>query len=96
LQEVKPVANMQKRLVFLFLAILLLLALVPAYYATDDDALQQNTSYYDVFGHSLSSAGVVHDVNHSPSWTGLSLSWDIFYHLPQHVPSKRGTRAPPF
>ncbi len=86
---------MHKRLALLFIALIFFLTLVPAYYPPDDEALRQNPSLSDVIIQPFTTTGIFSDFKQHQNWTGVSLSWDIFYHLPQYTPSSTGTRAPP-
>ncbi len=86
---------MQKRLVLLFIALLFILALVPAYYAPDDEALRQSSSLCDICSQPFTATGTFHDLNPARNWTGISLPWVVAYRLPLDLPSSGGTRAPP-
>ncbi len=84
---------MQKRFALLLIAFIVLFTFVPAYYPSDDEVLRQNSSLSDVLSQLFTATGTFSDFNHQ-DWTGVSLSWDISYRLPQYTPSSTGTRAP--
>ncbi len=87
-----------QRYVALFIVVLITaLTLVPAYYPPDDEALRQNTSLSDVYCQTFAATGTgtCSGMNHTPAWTGVSLSWVIAYRLPQYTPTASATRAPP-
>jgi hypothetical protein len=85
----------KKRLALFFLALIFILTLVPAYYPPDDEALQQNSSLCDIYSQLFTATGTFCDFSHTPGWTGVSLSLDIFYYFSQYIPSSTATRAPP-
>jgi hypothetical protein len=86
---------MQKRLVLLVITLIVVLALVPAYFPPDDEALRQTTSFSDLSTQFFTVTGVFSALDHHQDWTGESLSLDIFYCLPQNVVLPTATRAPP-
>lgn len=86
---------MQKNFALLLIAFIVFFEFVPAYYAPDDEALRQNSSLSDVYSQLFTSTGTFSDIIHTQAWTGVSLSWNISYILPQYVPSSSATRAPP-
>jgi hypothetical protein len=86
---------MQKRLALFFLALIFVLALVPAYYPPDDEALRQNSSLYDIYSHLFTVTALFSDFNDNQGWTGVTLSWVISYGPLRYIPSSTGTRAPP-
>jgi len=86
---------MKKRFALLLIVVIVFFTLVPAaYYPPDDEALRPASSLSDVSSQFFTATGTFGDF-HLQGWTGLSLSWDIAYQLPQYVPSSPSTRAPP-
>jgi hypothetical protein len=85
---------MQKRLALLSLSILLVLALVPAYYQMDDDALQGSSSC-DAFNLLFSAVTTTNGITHSPEWTYASFYLRSSGILLKDLPSTAGTRGPP-
>jgi len=85
----------KKHFAFLFLVLIFVLTLVPAYYPPDDEALRQNSPLCDVYSRHFTATGTFSDFNHAQAWTGIFLTWDISYLLPQYVPSSPAARAPP-
>jgi hypothetical protein len=86
---------MQRRFALLFIVLIFFLTLVPSYYPPNDEALRQNSALCDVYSQLFTATGTFSDINHTQAWTGVSLSWDISFLLPQYVSSSPATRAPP-
>lgn len=86
---------MQKRFALLFIVLIFVLALVPAYYPPNDEALRQNSPLCDIYSQPFTATGTFYDFNHNQGWTAISLSLVISYRLPQSIPSSTETRAPP-
>jgi len=87
---------MQKRFALFSLALIFIVTLIPAYYPPDDEALRQNSSFYDIYNQLFISTGTYNDFNHNLGWTGLALSWFISYRPLQDIPSFTDSRAPPY
>jgi hypothetical protein len=86
---------MHKRLVLLVITLIVVLALIPAHYPPDDEALRQPTSLSDLSPQLFTVTGTFPAFDHHQDWTGVLLSLEIYYCLPQNIVLPAATRAPP-
>ncbi|MDA8423993.1 MAG: hypothetical protein M0Z89_11730 [Nitrospiraceae bacterium] len=85
----------QKRIALLFVAILFILALVPAYYPLEDEALRNDGSFSSVYGLLFAAVSPVYFFDHDLCWTETSPPQKNIGILPKVLFSSSETRAPP-
>ncbi len=86
---------MQKRIAFLFVAALLLVALVPALSSCDDESLLKDTSAHRAYSQLYATHNIAYDFDCNIGWTRNSSTLDAVWHLPNVVHSLIVSRAPP-
>jgi hypothetical protein len=86
---------MQKRLVVIFIAVLFIIAIVPALYQPADATPRKSSSYGDAYDQLFTAAYTPNDLNYRQSWIRVFNSFETSYNLPKALPSSAETRAPP-
>ncbi len=86
---------MQKRIALLFLAVLFILALIPAFYPAEDEAPRRDCPFCNAYGQLLTALNIFFDFRHEFCWSKTSTSLEIACQLPNALPSSSETRAPP-
>jgi hypothetical protein len=86
---------MQKRIALLFVAILFVLALIPAFYPVEDDALPKDSAVYRAYGQVYTAVTDAFHFDCNLSWTRNSSTLDTSWNLPNVLPSSAEPRAPP-
>ncbi len=86
---------MQKRIAFLFVAVLLFVALVPALFPLEDETLLKDTSVYRAYSQLYTAYNTAYDFDSHIGWTRISSTLDAVWHFPNVVHSSIVTRAPP-
>ncbi len=86
---------MHKRIAFLFLTVLFIMALVPAFYPAEDEAPRRDCPFCSAYGQLLTALNTFFDFGHDLCWTRTSASLEIACNLPNSLPSSSETRAPP-
>ncbi len=86
---------MQKRIAFLFVAALLLVALVPAVSSCDDESPLKDTSAHRVYNQLYAAHNITYDFDCIIGWTRNSSTLDAVWHFPNVVHSSIVSRAPP-
>ncbi len=86
---------MQKRIAFLFVAVLLFVALVPALFPLEDETLLKDTSAYRAYSQLYTTCAITSDFDCHLGWTRISSTFDAVLHFPNIVHSSTVTRAPP-
>ncbi len=85
----------QKRIALLFVAILIILALVPAYYPLEDEALRSDGSFSSVYGLLFAAISPVYFFDHDLCWIETSPPQKNVGALPKVLFFSSETRAPP-
>ena len=86
---------MQKRIALLFVAILFLLALVPAYYPVDDETLRKDCPFCNAYDQLFTATNAYYGFDHDLYPIESSVSLRISCNLPKALPSAKESRAPP-
>jgi len=87
--------KMQKRIALLIVAILFFLALIPAFYPVEDEALSKGTSVYSAYSQLYTAFNIACDFDCRIGWTRNFSTLDASWHLPSVLHSSTETRAPP-
>jgi hypothetical protein len=86
---------MQKRIVFLFVALLLFLTLFPVLYLVEDDGLLKDTPAYRAYSHLATALNIAYDFDYHPAWTRNFSMRDTLWYIPSVLYPSTETRAPP-
>ncbi len=86
---------MQKRIALLVTFLLFTLALTPALCQADDETAGSDSLHAHLYHHLFAVTDGLDPFDQNRPWTGLALSADIPFRLPQSIPSASATRAPP-
>ncbi len=86
---------MQKRIAFLFVAVLLFVALVPALFPLEDETLLKDTSANRAYSQLYTTCVIASDFDCHIGWTRISSTLDAGLHFPNVSHSSTVTRAPP-
>ena len=86
---------LQKRIALLFVAVLFLLALVPAYYPVDDETLRRDCPFCTAYDQLFTAANTYYALDHEVYQIETSLSLGTSCDLPKALPSAKESRAPP-
>ena len=86
---------MQKRIALLFVAILFILAIIPAFYPVEDESLSKDSPAYRAYGQLSAAFTIAHDFDGKPGWTRIASKLDTSLTLPSILPSTAESRAPP-
>jgi len=87
---------MQKRLSLILLILIFTLALFPAYYPPDDDALRQSSMLTDIYNQLLFGVtNTFYEFSHDLTWVRAYHSAAGPTGLHQNITSSLETRAPP-
>lgn len=85
----------QKRIALLFVAVLFLLALVPAYYPVDDETLRKDCPFCTAYDQLFTATNAYYGLDHELYQIEASATLGIPYNLPKALPSAKESRAPP-
>ncbi len=85
----------QKRIALLFVAILFILALIPAFYPVEDEALSKDCAFCNAYDQLFTTSNAFYDFEHNLCWIKTPPSFVIPCNLPKPLPSTAETRAPP-
>jgi ABC-type uncharacterized transport system permease subunit len=86
---------MQKRIAFLFVVVLLFVALVPAFYPFEDEALLKDTPAYRAYSQLYTAFNIAFDFDCHVGWTRNSSTFGAVWYVPSVFHSSTETRAPP-
>ncbi len=86
---------MQKRIAILFIVILFILALVPAFHLFEDEALQKNCPFCNAYDQLFTASNAFYQFDGNVYWIKTSSSQEILHSLPKTFLSPAETRAPP-
>jgi hypothetical protein len=86
---------MQRRIALLFVAILLILAVVPAYYPVEDETLRKDCPFCNAYDQLFTATNVYYGIYHDFRRIETSVSPGIPCNLPKPLPSAAESRAPP-
>ncbi len=86
---------MQKRIAFLFVVVLLFVALVPAFCPFEDDALLKDTPAGRAYSQLFTALNIAYDFDCHIDWTRNSSTLDAVWYVPSVFHSSTETRAPP-
>ncbi len=86
---------MQKRIALLFVAILFILALVPAYCPIDNETLRKDCPFCNAYDQLFTATNAHYVICHDVRQVETSVSPGISYNLPKALPSATESRAPP-
>jgi hypothetical protein len=87
--------KMQKRIALLFVVVLLLLALVPAFYPLEDEGLAKDSVVYSVYGQLFAVLDTAYNFDCNLGWTRIFSTRINEWVLPHILSSTAETRAPP-
>jgi hypothetical protein len=85
----------QKRIALFFVTILFILAIVPAFYPVEDEAVPKDSTIYRAYGQLYTSLNGIYVFDCNLGWTRTSSKLDSPWTLPSVPPSTSQTRAPP-
>ncbi len=86
---------LHRRTALLFISILFVLALIPAFHWAEDDGLGVDCSVCRAYGQLFSVSNPFANIDLSLFWTSISSSVEIACILPNALPSVSESRAPP-
>ncbi len=86
---------MQKRIALLFVTILFIVAIIPAFYPVEDETLPKDSPIYRAYDQLYTSFNSADDFNCNVGWIRTSSKLDISWTLPNVLLSTAETRAPP-
>jgi hypothetical protein len=86
---------MQKRIALLIVGILFALALIPAFYPVEDDALLKDSTVCRAYGQIYTAVTDAFNFDCILGWTRNSSTLKTSWNLPNVLPSSAETRAPP-
>ncbi len=86
---------MQRRLALLITAVLLVLALLPAFYLPGFDSFGQDSSPCYAYYQLVAVTGDFFQFNRDPRWIEINLPSQIAFKIPTDLPASTDTRAPP-
>jgi hypothetical protein len=86
---------MQKRIALFFVAVLFLLALVPAYYPVDDEALRKDSPFCNAYDQLFSATNAYYWFGHDLYRIETSTTPGTSCSLPKAFASAKESRAPP-
>jgi hypothetical protein len=86
---------LHKRIALLFVAILFILALIPAYYPPEDEALRNDGPFSRAYGLLFAAVCPVYFFDHNLCWVETSSPHKKIGILPKAHSSSSETRAPP-
>lgn len=87
--------TIQKRIALLFVAVLFMLSLVPAYYSIDDETLRKDCPFCNAYDQLFTATNAYHGLYHDLRQVETPVSLGIPYNLPKALPSAKESRAPP-
>ncbi len=88
-------AFMKRRIAVLVVGVLFILAVIPAFYPVEDDALRRDCPFCKAYGQLFTVLTSLSGFEYRLGWTRLSPSLDLVCCLPNALPSSPETRAPP-
>lgn len=86
---------LRKRAALLFISLLFVVALIPAFHWAVDDGLGEDCSVCRVYGQLFFVSSPFTSIDLSLFWTRISSSIEIACILPNALPSSSESRAPP-
>ncbi len=87
--------NLQKKIALLFVAVLFILAMVPAFYPVEDETLRKNCPFCNAYAQLFTATTAYYGIDHDFRPIDGSVSPGIPYNLPKALPSAKASRAPP-
>ena len=84
-----------KRIALLFVAVILFLAFVPAFYPVEDECLSKDSSVSRAYSHLYTAFNILNDFDCRVGWIRKPLTFDISLYLPSVFYQSIETRAPP-
>jgi len=87
--------SVQKTIALLFVAIILFLALMPAFYPVEDEGLLKDTSVYRAYSQLFTAFNIAYGLDCHLGWTRIFSTLDTSWHLPNVFHASSETRAPP-
>ena len=85
----------QKKIALLFVALLLFLALVPAFYPVEDECLLKDSPVFRAYSQLYAAVNAQYDFDCRPGWIIRSLAFHTSWYLPGVFCPATETRAPP-
>ena len=86
---------MKKRLFIIFIALLFIIAFVPALEQPADASLIKANPIYDAYDQFVALTNTSHDFGDQHSWFRAFVSLELPYTLPSALPASSDPRAPP-
>lgn len=86
---------LRKRAALLFISLLFVIALIPAFHWAEDDGLGEDCSVCRAYGQLFSITSPFTNIDLGLYWTRISSSIDIACILPNALPDSSESRAPP-
>ena len=87
--------TIQKRIALLIVAVLFLLALIPAFYPVEDEVLSKGAAVYRAYGQPYIALNTAYDFDRHLGWTRIASTLDTLLNLPSVHHESIETRAPP-
>jgi hypothetical protein len=91
----KSKSSVRKKITILLVATLFFLALIPAFYPLEDEALRGNGFFGKTYSQLFTAVIAIHDFGFSLCSLTIASSMEIPCILPNALPASSETRAPP-